>query len=112
MYRWPVKLACLAAAALSAAVAVAQFKVDVRLVHIVATVKDRTGKLQGGLQKEVEYLNAAVKRECWIRCWMLAFECGVRCLKCYPLVMYRVFILAELLIWAAMEFDSVELLDS
>jgi Ca-activated chloride channel family protein len=26
--------------------------VDVRLVHIVATVKDRTGKLQGGLQKE------------------------------------------------------------
>jgi Ca-activated chloride channel homolog len=55
MYRWPVKLACLAAAAFSAAVAVAQlsdFKVDVRLVHIVATVKDRTGKLQGGLQKE------------------------------------------------------------
>ena len=52
MYRWPVKLACLAAAALCAAVAVAQFKVDVRLVHIVATVKDRTGKLQGGLQKE------------------------------------------------------------
>jgi Ca-activated chloride channel homolog len=55
MYRWPVKLACLAAAAFSAAVAVAQlpdFKVDVRLVHIVATVKDRYGKLQGGLQKE------------------------------------------------------------
>ena len=52
MYRWPVKLACFAAAALSTAVAVAQFKVDVRLVHVVATVKDRSGKLQGGLQKE------------------------------------------------------------
>jgi len=31
---------------------VAQFKDEVRLVHIVATVKDRNGKLQGGLQKE------------------------------------------------------------
>jgi len=52
MYRWPVKFACLAVALLSAAIGVAQFKTDVRLVHIVATVKDRFGKLQGGLQKE------------------------------------------------------------
>jgi Ca-activated chloride channel family protein len=57
MYRWPVKLACLTAAALSAVVALGQFKnvqfkTDVRLVHVVATVKDRFGKLQGGLQKE------------------------------------------------------------
>jgi Ca-activated chloride channel family protein len=53
MYRWPVKLACLAAAALSVAVAqLPNFKVDVRLVRVIATVKDRFGKLQGGLQKE------------------------------------------------------------
>jgi Ca-activated chloride channel family protein len=52
MYRWPIKLACLAAVALSAVVALAQFKTDVRLVHVVATVKDRFGRLQGGLQKE------------------------------------------------------------
>jgi Ca-activated chloride channel family protein len=52
MYRWPVKLACLTAVALSAMVALAQFRTDVRLVHVVATVKDRFGRLQGGLQKE------------------------------------------------------------
>ena len=57
MYRWPVKFAFLAAAALSAALglaqlALAQFRADVRLVHVVATVKDRFGKLQTGLQKE------------------------------------------------------------
>jgi Ca-activated chloride channel homolog len=52
MYRRPVKFACMAVAALSAAVAFAQFKTDVRLVHIIATVKDHSGKLQGGLQKE------------------------------------------------------------
>lgn len=52
MFRWPVKLACLAAAALWAAVAVAQFKDEVRLVHVVATVKTRTGQLVGGLEKE------------------------------------------------------------
>lgn len=51
MFRWPVKIACLAAAALSA-VALAQFRDDVRLVHIVATVKNRSGQLVGGLQKE------------------------------------------------------------
>src|SRR5580698_9515402 len=52
MYRWRVKFACSAAAALSAALALAQFKTDVRLVPVIATVKDRFGKLQGGLQKE------------------------------------------------------------
>jgi Ca-activated chloride channel homolog len=52
MFRWPVKLACLAAAALFAAVALGQFKDEVRLVHIIATVKNRTGQLVGGLQKE------------------------------------------------------------
>jgi Ca-activated chloride channel homolog len=52
MYRWPVKFACLAAAALSAMVCLAQFKTDVRFVHVVATVKDRSGRLQGGLQQD------------------------------------------------------------
>jgi Ca-activated chloride channel family protein len=56
MFRWPAKLACLAAALLAAVAVVqiadAQFKVDVRLVHVVATVKTRTGQLVGGLQKE------------------------------------------------------------
>jgi Ca-activated chloride channel family protein len=51
-YQWPVKFACLAAAALSVVAALAQFRADVRLVHVVATVKDRFGKLQGGLQQE------------------------------------------------------------
>jgi Ca-activated chloride channel family protein len=52
MRQWRVKFACLALAALPAAVAVAQFRSEVRLVHVVATVKDRNGKLQAGLQKE------------------------------------------------------------
>ena len=52
MFRSPAKFACLALAALSAAVAFAQFHSEVRLVRIVATVKDRSGQLVGGLQKE------------------------------------------------------------
>jgi len=52
MFRWPVKFACLAVAALSVAAALAQFRDEVRLVHILATVKNRTGQLVGGLQKE------------------------------------------------------------
>lgn len=52
MSRWPVKLACLAVAALSVAAALAQFRDEVRLVHILATVKNRSGQLVGGLQKE------------------------------------------------------------
>src|SRR6185312_13658790 len=52
MFRWPVKLACLAAAAVMAAAALAQFRMDVRLVHVIATVKTRSGQLVGGLEKE------------------------------------------------------------
>jgi Ca-activated chloride channel family protein len=52
MFPSPAKPACLAVAALFAVAALAQFRDTVRLVHIVATVKNRAGQLVGGLQKE------------------------------------------------------------
>ncbi len=51
MYQWPAKLAFIALAGTAAVTAWAQFKTDVRLVHIVATVKNRTGQLVGDLQQ-------------------------------------------------------------
>ena len=50
MFRWPAKIALVAAAAIGVT-AWAQFRADVRLVHIIATVKDRSGQLVGGLQQ-------------------------------------------------------------
>ncbi len=51
MYRWPVKLTLVAAISTIGVAAWAQFRTEVRLVRIVATVKNRTGELVGGLQK-------------------------------------------------------------
>jgi Ca-activated chloride channel homolog len=54
MFRWPVKYAKLTLIAAVAALGItawAQFRTDVRFVHIVATVKNRSGQLVGGLQK-------------------------------------------------------------
>ncbi len=50
MFRWPARIAIVAAAAIGVG-AWAQFRADVRYVHIIATVKDRSGQLVGGLQK-------------------------------------------------------------
>ena len=55
MFRWRVK-AALPLAAAAAAVVLAQqqpvIRVDVSLVHILATVKNKAGQLVGGLHKE------------------------------------------------------------
>lgn len=51
MYRWPAKLAIVAAMAALGGGAWAQFRDTVTFVHIVATVKNRSGQLVGGLQK-------------------------------------------------------------
>lgn len=53
---WPASLTARLTVAAAAACALgvtawAQFRADVRLVHIVATVKNRAGQLVGGLQK-------------------------------------------------------------
>jgi Ca-activated chloride channel homolog len=50
-FRWPAKLALAAALGTIGAAAWAQFRTEVRLVHIVATVKNRAGQLVGGLEK-------------------------------------------------------------
>ncbi len=51
MYRWPAKLAFTFLAGALGVTAWAQFSTDVRLVHVVATVKNRSGQLVGDLQK-------------------------------------------------------------
>lgn len=51
MFRWWGNAALLAAALAAGVTAWAQFRADVRLVHVVATVKNRAGQLVGGLQK-------------------------------------------------------------
>jgi Ca-activated chloride channel homolog len=51
MYRWPVRLALIAVIAAIGVAAWAQFRTDVRLVHVVATVKNKSGQLVGGLDK-------------------------------------------------------------
>ena len=51
MYRWPARLALIAVMAAIGVAAWAQFRTDVRLVHVVATVKNKSGQLVGGLEK-------------------------------------------------------------
>ncbi len=51
MYRWPAKIAFTFLAGALGVTAWAQFSTDVRLVHVVATVKNRSGQLVGDLQK-------------------------------------------------------------
>ena len=51
MYRWPGRLALIALIAAVGVTGWAQFRTDVRLVHVVATVKNKTGQLVGGLDK-------------------------------------------------------------
>jgi Ca-activated chloride channel family protein len=55
MFRWPGKAWRAAAFALSAGVLIAlaqtTIRVDVKLVHVIATVKNRSGQLVGGLEK-------------------------------------------------------------
>jgi Ca-activated chloride channel family protein len=51
MYRWPAKLTFIVLAGALGVTAWAQFSTDVRLVHVVATVKNRSGQLVGDLQK-------------------------------------------------------------
>jgi Ca-activated chloride channel homolog len=49
--RWPARLALIAALGAMGVAAWAQFRADVRLVHIIATVRNRSGQLVGGLKK-------------------------------------------------------------